>query len=276
MDNLFHYLQGGANRSDLKAHLNSIRLSILKMHHISKTSHIASSLSCADIVYHLCLEKKLRAQKQYGSGLDIILSKGHAASAFYAALAEIGELSFLDLDQYCANGSPLYGHLSHLAHQWIPLSTGSLGHGLPFGLGMALANRLNCSRSVTSVLISDGELNEGTTWESALMASAQKVSSLVCFVDANGIQSLDLVENVLPLEPLAAKWQTFGWNVHEIDGHDVTQFSNIELHESKPTVVILRTVKGKGISFMEHELAWHYKSPNKDELARALQELNLE
>jgi transketolase len=271
---LFQSLQDDVNVSNLRSHLISTKRSILKMHHKSQTSHVGSSLSCADILFHLCREKQFREKDEALSGIEILLSKGHAASAFYAALAEIGQLSSQDLDRYCADGSQLYGHLSHMAHSWIPLSTGSLGHGLPFGLGMALADRLKNLGTIVSVLISDGEVNEGTTWESALIASALNLNLLVCFIDANGIQSLDLVENILPLEPLAVKWKAFGWNVYEIDGHDSALLSKLHLHESKPTVVILRTVKGKGVSFMENKLVWHYRSPNEEELGKAFQELN--
>lgn len=273
MAKLFQFSPYESNTSDIRRRLNSVRLSILRMHYKSQTSHVASSLSCADIIYHLCLEKKLRDHNQYQSGIEIVFSKGHAASAFYASLAEIGELGFSDLDSYCTDGSHLYGHISHLAHPWINLSTGSLGHGLPFGLGLTIANRISGSQTITSVLMSDGEINEGTTWECALIASALNLNSLICFIDANGLQSLDFVENVLPLEPLTDKWRAFGWNVHEIDGHDETLFESIELHELKPTVVILRTVKGKGVSFMENDLAWHYKSPTDDNLKNAISEL---
>lgn len=273
MNLIFSHLQDESARKSLASHLLSVRLSILQMHHKSQTSHVGSSLSCADIVFLLCQEKQIRQKSRLAHNFDIIFSKGHAATAFYAALKEIGELSEAELDTYCKGGSQLYGHISHLAHPWIPLSTGSLGHGLPFGLGLALAKRERKTGGLTAVVVSDGEMNEGTTWESALIASSLKLSNLVCFVDANGIQSLDFVEKVLPLEPLSAKWKSFGWNVLEMDGHNHSNFTSIALHDSKPTVVVLRTVKGKGVSFMENLLLWHYKSPTTEELERATKDL---
>jgi transketolase len=249
------------------------RLASLEMHHKSKTSHIGSSFSCIEILFALFAEKQLRIHNNFPS-LEIIVSKGHAASAVYSVLNILGEIDDKALQSYCENGSSLYGHVSHFAHKWIPLSTGSLGHGLPYGIGLAESSRLLHNESIVAVLISDGELNEGTTWESALIANALELGNLVCFIDANGIQSMGNVEQVLPLEPQLKKWESFGWNVLEVDGHDFSSILAVRTHRYKPTAVILRTTKGKGVPFMEDNLAWHYKSPDDSQLRESIQHLS--
>lgn len=206
-----------------------------------------------------------------------ILSKGHGAAILYAALAEAGFFSPELLDTYCTDGSPLAGHATHHGVPGVELSTGSLGHGLPVGCGMALAAKRDGSPARVFVLLSDGELDEGSNWEAILFAPHHRLDNLIAVVDYNKIQSFGTVSEVLNLEPLAQKWAAFGWEVRETDGHDHKQiteaFSMPAAEAGKPQVVIAHTVKGKGVSYMENSLAWHYQSPNSEQLSVALNEL---
>ena len=255
-----------------------IRRSSLQMVERAKASHIGSALSIADIVAVL-----------YGQVLNIypsdpqnslrdrfILSKGHACVAVYSALAAKGFISEEELLTYGQDFSNLMNHISHKV-DGVEFSTGSLGHGLPFGVGKALAaNRLGKDWR-TFVLLSDGELGEGSNWEAAMFAGHHKLNNLVAIIDYNNLQSLTTVEEALSIEPLADKWRSFGWNVIDVNGHDHNQLASAFKKDDsikKPTVVIAHTVKGKGVSFMENAVAWHYKSPSKEELQIALEEID--
>ena len=209
-----------------------------------------------------------------GHGNDnVILSKGHAAAGLYAVLDSL-KLLDADVSDFCKDGSQIYGHINHHASAEIPLSTGSLGHGLPFGLGMALSTKMKNEKNSTFVVISDGELNEGTTWESALVAGHHKLKQLTVIIDRNRIQSLGFTEDIVQLDPLAEKWEAFNWLTIEIDGHNVGEIIDALLIESsKPKCIIANTVKGKGVSFMENELMWHYKSASPEELITAIGEI---
>jgi transketolase len=206
-----------------------------------------------------------------------ILSKGHGAAILYAVLAETGFFPVEQLEEFCLEGSALTGHINH-AVPGVEVSTGSLGHGLPMGCGMALAGRSDGADWRAVVLLSDGELDEGSNWEAILFAAHHRLENLVAIVDFNKIQSFGSVKEVLNLDPLPAKWEAFGWGVAEIDGHD---HGEIEKHlkaapfqAGKPSVLIAHTVKGKGISFMENALPWHYRAPDAALLEKALEELN--
>jgi transketolase len=205
---------------------------------------------------------------------QFVLSKGHAAIALYSVLTSLEIMSENDLDKYCENGSQLYGHINHLAHPIIELSTGSLGHGMPFGVGLAHAKKLRQESGLVFVLMSDGELNEGTTWESALLANKLSLNNLVCVIDRNFIQSLESTESTLPLEPLKKKWEAFDWEVAEIDGHNFESMEQVNFSSKKPKVLIANTVKGKGVSWMENEVLWHYKWPSENQLNAALESLD--
>jgi transketolase len=208
-----------------------------------------------------------------------ILSKGHAAPVLFQVLAERGFFPVEDLEDYGKDGSVFGEHPP--APKYLPgieAATGSLGHGLPMGLGMALAARIRGARYRTYVVLSDGECNEGSVWEAALMSAAQKVSSLTVFVDYNKWQATGRSNEVLGLAPLAAKWAAFGWCVHDIDGHDFAAIeaaveSTDEL--GRPKVIIANTVKGKGVSFMEDDNNWHYRIPSVDEVRKAATELQI-
>lgn len=255
-----------------------IRAHALRMCAAAQASHIGSCLSVADILAVL-YAKVLRhdpRNPQWSDRDRLILSKGHAAAAVYAALAELDFFSKSTLTTYCQDGSQLTGHVSH-AVPGVEVSTGSLGHGLPIGCGMAMAAcRENLPWNVY-VILSDGELDEGSTWEAALFAGHHDLNKLTAIIDYNKIQSFGSVADVLGLEPLADKWRSFGWTVCEVDGHNHEQIvdclTTCKSHMNKPTCVIAHTVKGRGVSFMEGQLAWHYRSPSSAELRAALSEV---
>jgi transketolase len=192
----------------------------------------------------------------------------------YSALADVGFLSADDLNTYGENFSWLMNHISHKV-EGVEFSTGSLGHGLPFGVGKALAAKVKNQLWRTFVLLSDGEMDEGSNWEALMFAAHHKLSQLIVIVDYNKIQSLDSIENTLRLEPLAEKLQAFGAQVYEVDGHDHLQMINLlsNISEAGPTVILAHTTKGKGVSFMENRVEWHYKNPSDEQLANALAEL---
>jgi transketolase len=254
----------------------NIRKHAIRMVHRAKASHIASALSIADILAVL-----------YGRILNVdpqtpqlnlrdrfILSKGHSCVAVYAALAECGFFDVKLLDSYGDDFSWLMNHISHHV-PGVELSTGSLGHGLPFGVGKALAAHIRDESWRTVVLLSDGEMDEGSNWEALMFASHHKLNTLTAIIDYNKLQSLDTIENTLNLEPLADKLSAFGCKVVEIDGHDHEQIAHalMNIDAQKPLAVIAHTTKGKGVSFMEGRIEWHYKNPNDEQMALAIAEL---
>lgn len=252
----------------LKKISKDVRKRLLVMIARAKAAHIGSSLSAIEIF--------VACQAVLEQSDCLIVSKGHAAAGYYATLFEFGIIPEKDINAYGSNGSKLFGHVTRDASLGIPFSTGSLGHGLPFGIGLAIGNKRKNNQGRTIVIASDGEMNEGTTWESALLASHHKLDNLILIVDRNGIQSIGDTESTLSLEPLGEKWKSFGWLVDEIDGHNLAALlsSLQKSRDEKPRVIIARTVKGKGVSFMEGDNAWHYKSPNAVELELALNEVS--
>jgi transketolase len=206
----------------------------------------------------------------------LIISKGHSAAAVYAVLANCGFFPHQWLDHYCENGGLLAGHVSHQV-PGVELSTGSLGHGLSVATGLALAAKIDRTTRRSFVILSDGECDEGAIWEAALFAGHNALSTLTVLIDYNKIQSFGRVCDVLTLEPFADKWRAFGWAVQEVDGHDHDRLRQtlgaLPLDPNKPSLVLCHTVKGKGVSFMEDQIAWHYKSPNDEQLALALAEV---
>jgi transketolase len=256
----------------------NIRLHVLNMVHRAQASHVGSCFSIADILAVL-----------YGSVLNIrpsdsgwvsrdrfILSKGHSAAAVYAALALRGFISEKELENYGKSGSLLMTHISHKING-VEFSTGSLGHGLPFATGKAIAAKNERKSWKTFALLSDGELDEGSNWEALMFAAHHKLDNLVVIIDYNKLQSLTTVADTLGLEPLANKLQAFGWSVKEVDGHNVADIEGILMAtpwvSEKPSVLIAHTIKGKGVSFMENKVEWHYKSPNAEQLAQAIEEV---
>ena len=257
-----------------------IRRQCVLMTSRANASHIGSSLSMADILATL-YGKAMRydpARPDWPERDRFILSKGHACTALYATLAETGFWPRERLETYYQNGTYLAGHATHKNNPGIELSTGSLGHGLPVGTGMALAAKRDGKAHRVFVAVSDGECDEGSTWEAALFAPMHKLDNLTVIVDYNKIQSLGRVKDVIDLEPLADKWRAFGWAAREIDGHDLqaldSALCNVPFEAGKPSAVIAHTVKGKGVSYMEDKLKWHYSAPKGDELTQALAEID--
>lgn len=241
-----------------------IRKSILKIANSSQCSHIGSNLSIVDLLSVLYL-KFLKKKKN-----SFILSKGHACLALYCVLKEMGFISEKILNSFGKNDSILMAHASHKV-KGVNLSTGSLGHGLPVATGAALADRINKKKSKTFVILSDGELDEGSNWESLLFSSHHKLNNLVIIIDYNKLQSIDFVKNTLNLEPLKQKFQSFGCKVVSVDGHNFKLLEKaLSSRSTKPLVVIANTIKGKGVSFMENSVLWHYKSLNSEDYQKAM------
>jgi transketolase len=254
-----------------------VRVDVLRMVHRARAAHVGSCLSIVDILavlYGGAL--RLRPEEPAWAARDrFILSKGHAAAALYATLANTGFLDPGQLLAYGADGSQLMAHASHKV-AGIELSTGSLGHGLPFAVGKALAAQRRGAEWHAVALLSDGELDEGSNWEAFLFAAHHRLDHLVAVIDYNKWQSLARVADTVRLEPLADKLRAFGWKVCEVDGHDHGQLREAFRRAPQggvPTAVIAHTVKGKGVSFMEDRLEWHYRSPSDAQLAQALAEL---
>jgi len=241
-----------------------VRKSILKIANSSQCSHIGSNLSIVDILTTLYI-KLLKNKKNY-----FILSKGHACLALYCVLKEMRFITEKTLNSFGKNDSILMSHASHKV-PGIELSTGSLGHGLPVATGVALADKINKIKKKTFVLLSDGELDEGSNWESLLFSSHHKLNNLVIIIDYNKLQSIDFVKNTLNLEPLKQKFQSFGCKVVSVDGHNFKQLEKVLSSSStKPLVIIANTIKGKGVSFMENSVLWHYKSLNSEDYQKAM------
>ncbi len=271
---------GDTKHMDTRNLALQIRKHAVMMTHCGKSSHIASVLSMADIVAVL-YGKVLNVdchQPRFSERDRFILSKGHAGAGVYAALAETGFFPREWLSQHCARGSKLCGHVSHIDIPGVEFSTGSLGHGLPVGTGMAYAANLDGKKHRVFILLSDGECDEGSNWEAVLFAAHHRLSNLVAIIDYNKIQSLATVEETLRLEPFADKWRAFGWSVKEVDGHDHNALLEVldvlPMQDTPPTCVIAHTTKGKGVSFMENSVLWHYRSPQGEEYEAAMLELN--
>lgn len=257
----------------------NIRKDILHMVSKAKSSHVGSCFSIVEILLIL-YTKILKVDPNAPNWPErdrFILSKGHGCAALYAVLAACGFFPNDWLGTFCQNGSRLAGHATHSGVPGIEVSTGSLGHGLALATGMALAAKRDIKSYRTFVLLSDGECDEGSTWEPALFAPQHKLDNLVIIVDYNKIQSFGSVKEVIDLDPFADKWRSFGWAVREIDGHSLddieTAFTEVPYEQGRPSCIIAHTVKGKGVSFMEDKLLWHYRSPQGDEFTAALAEL---
>lgn len=256
-----------------------VRKNVLKMIYRSKGAHIGSSLSCADILTVLYFKVlKIDPKNPIAKDRDrFILSKGHAAAALYAILSQRGFFSEEVLDTYCQDGTKLAGHSTKESVPGVEVSTGSLGHGLSMGNGIALSAKRDKKNYRVFVLMSDGECQEGSVWEAALFAGRHKLDNLVGIVDYNKLQAFGRTNEVLNLEPFAKKWQDFGWEVKEIDGHNFSEIEKslaiLPFEKKKPSLVIAHTVKGKGISFLENKLISHYKHFTEEEYQKALKEL---
>jgi transketolase len=263
----------------VQAFARHIRARSLRMIYRAGSAHVGSALSMADLlaVLYAGILRVDPHRPDWPERDRFLLSKGHACAALYVALAECGFFPAVWLEDFYQNGSHLPGHATHVGIPGVEVSTGSLGHGLSIACGMALAGKRDGRPYRVFTLLSDGECDEGSTWEAILFAPHHRLDNLIAIVDYNKIQSLGSVKDVLALEPLADKWRAFGWSVREIDGHNLEQIEDslslIPAEPGKPTCILAHTVKGKGVSFMEDKLLWHYRTPDPDEMARALAEL---
>jgi transketolase len=257
----------------------AIRRRNVEMVHAAGNGHIGGDLSAADILATL-----------YGAVLDVdpahpdaperdryIQSKGHASGVLYATLAAAGFIPDALLDTYMAEGSPLNGHPDRTKVPGVETNTGPLGHGLPVAVGTAIAARLDGSPRRTFVLCGDGELQEGSNWEAIMAAGHRGLDNLVAIVDRNGLQQGARTEDTNGLDPLDAKFAAFGWSVREINGHDVEAlleaFAAVPFEPGRPSCIVARTIKGRGVSFIEDRVEWHHKVPTAEQADRALQEL---
>jgi transketolase len=256
-----------------------IRVHVVRMTSRANSSHIGSSFSMSELLAVLYGGGVLRVDPTRPGWPErdrFILSKGHGCAGLYAALAEAGFFPLQELDTFYLNGTRLAGHATTTV-PGVELSTGSLGHGLPVGTGMALAAKRAGETHRVFVLLSDGECDEGSVWEAALFAPQHQLDNLVVIIDYNKIQSLGTVKDVLDLDPFADKWRSFRWSVREVDGHDVEAVRDalnaVPFDTGRPSCIIAHTVKGKGVSFMEDKLLWHYRAPLGDDRAIAMREL---
>ncbi|PUA39896.1 transketolase [Paenibacillus elgii] len=255
----------------------NIKKSILHMTHYSKSSHVGTALSIVDILYTLYFKimnvdpstPKMQNRDKF------ILSKGHGSVALYATLAEKGFFNKEILDKYYVDHGILPGHLDMEAAPGIELSTGSLGHGLSVGVGMAIANKVDKNDGKVYVVLGDGECNEGSVWEAVMLAATLKLNNVTAIIDYNKLQGFGRTNEIINQENMAERWKAFGWNVVEVDGHNLQQLEDAFYSENEgPKAIIAHTIKGSGVSFMADRLDWHYRSPNEEQLLAAIKELD--
>ena len=267
--------------ADLDLIARRLRFKLIEMSHAAGTPHLGSAISCVDILVAAYWNAvKVDAKKPADPLRDrFILSKGHAATALYATLAERGFFPKDWLNTFGKHRSPLAEQPAPECAPGVELATGSLGHGLPVGVGMALAARIRQQDFRVFVCMSDGECNEGTVWEAAMFAAAQKLEKLCVVIDYNKWQATGRSNDIMQLTPLREKWAAFGWNAHQIDGHDVGTLSRLMQAVpdgiGKPVAIIANTIKGKGVSFMQDDNNWHYRIPKPEEVAEAKRQLGL-
>ena len=260
----------------------SLRKDVLKMVYLSQEGHLGAAFSSVEILSALYF-KILNIDPSRPEWEDrdrFIMSKGHGCFAQYTALARRGYFPRSLLDTVDKHRTIFGGHPDRDFVPGVDVSTGSLGHGLSIGAGMALAAKGDGKSSRIFVLMGDGECQEGSVWEAAMFGSANKLDNLVAIIDANSLQAIGRTVDIISMEPLDERWKSFGWEVHEINGHDcnelVSRLSDIPLKKNLPTAIIARTVKGKGVSFMENEIMWHARPVTKEEFEKAMRELDKE
>ena len=258
------------NFENYKKISNEARKKVLEIIYKAQASHIGSNFSCIDLLTGIFEKIDLNQDK-------FILSKGWAAASLYYFLWKKGKITQEELDSFCMPESKFIGLAEPIIPE-IPAAGGSMGFGLPFGVGFAISKKLEKEQGKIFVLMGDGEIQCGTTWESAMIASHHKLNNLIVFVDFNGLQAMGKVKDVLGIEPLKDKWEAFGWDVKEIDGHNFEEIeeslSDALYSKEKPTVIITKTIKGKGVSFMEGDNLYHYKAPSQKEYKKCLEKLN--
>lgn len=261
--------------------LKELRKEIFLTGYKGGMAHLASCYSCLEMLYALYLKGILKYDPKNPKWTDrdrFILSKGHAGLALYAVLEKAGLISSDEYKSYLKENSVIGGEACIRDCQWVEATTGSLGHGLSFGLGIAMALKMNNSSARVFVMLGDGELEEGTVWEAIMTAPNFGLDNLVAILDCNKIQKMDLVENIIGNTKWRDKWESFGWEVFETDGHDIEKFKNVidcESTSGKPRLIIADTIKGKGVSIMENNPNWHFKLPGRKELKVFKEELEI-
>ena len=255
-----------------------VREHALIMVNAGKSSHIGSALSMVDILavlYHDILN--VSPKSVFDPNRDyFILSKGHGGASLYATLAERGFFKITELDKHCQNGSIFSGHVSHKGVPGVEFSTGSLGHGLPVAVGLALSSKIDRRNNRIYVLLGDGETLEGSNWEALAFASHHKLDNLCVIIDRNRLQSFKDTEKTVALEPLGDKFKAFGAHCLNIDGHnhEILREALSAYFDNKPLVILANTIKGKGVSYMEGQVVWHYKFPDEKQLEIALSDVS--
>lgn len=256
-----------------------IRIDILKMYWRAGWGHLSPALSCVDILVALYFGNIVNRNSLFNEEHDhVILSKGHACAALYAVLARLGYLSRDELNTFYQKGSRLSG-LASSAVPGIEVPTGSLGHGLSFATGTAMAAKIKNIEERTYVILGDGESQEGSVWEAAMFASNHNLNNLIVILDHNRLQASGWVDNIASIHPIREKWESFGWKVCECNGHDLEALvANLHLavqHDKSPTILIANTIKGKGLSFAENNPQWHSRAPKGDEWDIACKDLGI-
>lgn len=266
-------------KKSLQKIAGDIRLDILRMFYISGRGHLAPALSCVDILISLYLEPIINYDKRFSPERDrVILSKGHACAALYAVLAYAGFFEREKLWTFYQKGTLLGGH-PNIQLSGVETATGSLGHGLCFGTGVAMAAKLDRGDYRTYVIIGDGESEEGSVWEAASFAGNKHLDNLTVIMDHNGLQGSDFIKEVAPIEPIEARWRDFGWNTLNADGHDYDSLKSVFAQsmecKGKPSIIIAKTTKGKGVKSIENNPAWHSRAPKSTEWNVICEDLGL-
>ena len=265
--------------NELAATANRLRIRILKMAQKAGGGHIGGSYSVIDLLTGLYFRfmRHDPADPNWAERDRLVFSKGHSCLALYNVLAETGYFALADLDRYCVDDGLFHGHPKRGLTPGVEATTGSLGHGLPIAVGMALAAKLDGLDHRVVCVLGDGECNEGSVWEAFMAGAQHKLSNLIAIIDYNKMESLDTVANILSIEPLAGRLEKFGWAVREIDGNDMAEvlsvLDDLPFETNKPSMIVAHTIKGKGVSFMEGVSMWHYRGPTADEAKNALTEL---
>jgi transketolase len=260
------------NVKELAWAADEMRLKIIEMVVVAKGGHLGGAFSVLEILVSLYLGGILRHDPKTPDWEErdrLILSKGHSCMALYNILARTGYFPIEMLDKYCEEGGLLAGHPEHDMVPGVEATTGSLGHGLPISVGLALGAKLRRKDWKVYCILGDGECNEGSVWEAFMAGPQFKLDNLVAIIDSNKLESLDLVENILSIEPLGERLRNFGWNIHEVDGHDIAQLLGVlravPQVNGKPTAIVAHTVKGRGVDFMEGVAKWHHRKLTAEE-----------
>jgi len=264
-----------------KDQINELKKKIFLTAYRAGAAHLASSFSVIDMLYVLYCEGFIKYDIDNPWGMErdrLILSKGHACLALYVILNKIGMITDEELKSFCQPGSHLGGEPKLGAASGIEASTGSLGHGLSFGIGIAMAYKMNQLRNKVYVILGDGECQEGSVWEAAMSAANFKLDNLIVIIDDNRLQAMDSVEAIMGICSWREKWEAFGFEVDEIDGHNLEEIQKVLMKqtlEGKPRLIISHTIKGHGVSFMEEVSIWHFRMPNREELEIVKRELGI-